>query len=71
VIVKVQRPLGSSEPLESTEWYVYNRDRSVRRFIQPPGEVAQAMGRDAKGYFNAERQGDELVLLDRVADQPW
>jgi hypothetical protein len=71
VIVKVQRPVGSSGPLESTPWYVYNRDRSVMRVIQPPGEVAQALGRDVKGYFNAELQGEELVLLDRVADQPW
>ena len=52
MIVKVQRPLASSE--SNPPWLIYNQTRTFRQFVPPnsiPAHVHKAMYERVKGYF--------------------
>jgi hypothetical protein len=74
MIVKVQRALFPP----NGEWLIYDQRRSFNILMFPTPELLEMMGRDLKGYFQAEppkgrRSGGmaTIKLLRRVDDQPW
>lgn len=72
MIVKVQRPLATNDP--SAPWLIYDEARSFYQMVpeaEVPASVKEAMGDDAKGYFNAVDKGAELNIRERVGAQDW
>jgi hypothetical protein len=71
-IVKVQRPIRSSEP--GDPWLVYAKGRQRVQVIpetKVPRRVKRALGDDLKGYFNADFYADGWAIGGRTADQDW
>lgn len=71
MIVKLQRPLspaGEAEP----PCLIYDRSR-LRHWLIPLSRdrIEELLGGDDKGYFQASVEAGELVLGQRVDDQPW
>lgn len=68
-IVKVQRSLTGSTGLDTV--LIYNRRRSI--FLEQP--MTRALEAKMRGgykcYFLASKQGTELTLKRRVANQDW
>lgn len=69
MIVKVQRPLGSSEA--DPPALVYDRGRTFQRFIPLSPAVLALLGDRPNAYCEATIEGGDLVLGARVADQAW
>lgn len=69
MIVKVQRPLGSSEG--DPPALVYDRDRTLHRLMPMSPEVETALAGANKVFCEASIVGGELRLGRRVADPGW
>lgn len=71
--VKVQRPLMSTD--QALPWLIYDAARTGQYLVPDamiPEAVKEAMGRDAKAFFDAER--DPVMgwtLYGRVEDRDW
>lgn len=69
-IVKVQRPLHTTDP--NNPWLMYDLNRKYQIEVPDkniPQHVKEAMGNDYKAYFNGE--WSSLIgwsLFDRVSD---
>lgn len=70
MIVKIQRPIMSSEPEPMA--LVYNRDRSLYANM-PMTPVIEALFADGslKVYHRAHLQGTELQIGRRVKEPSW
>lgn len=71
MIVKLQRPLASNEPISTV--LIYNQDRT-HQWVVPWSldDLNELLGSDPKGYFELEvDENDNFVLGGRVEDQPW
>jgi hypothetical protein len=69
MIVKVQLPLSSSEA--DPPALVYDQARTWQFYMEVTKELrARMKGRD-KAFFNAERCGGKVVLLDEAPWQDW
>lgn len=72
MIVKVQRPIGSSPA--GAPFLVYAEGKRFRTFVPPsaiPASALAAMGDDDKAYFEARLRNGEWLLERRVAEQEW
>jgi hypothetical protein len=68
-IVKVQRPLASSEA--DPPALVYNQDRTLIEFFPFDQALREAMGGDLKQYWWAYLQAG-ILYLERIApEQEW
>ncbi len=70
-IVKVQLPLSGNA--DANECLVYDRQRERSSVQRLPWRVLNALGKDVKGHFRAQRQEDgrTWAVFERVADQDW
>lgn len=67
MMVKIQRPLFSTEP--RTECLIYNEDRSVLALLTEPS-VFQLFGKEEyKIYHHAHMEGTILHIDDRCENQ--
>lgn len=78
VIVKVQRPIGSTQAIEAAPWLVYDRLRSFTTLLPPahvPEHVKKHIGDKLTGYFNAIQQEPgwppRLIFGTPAAKQDW
>lgn len=72
MIVKLQRPLGSSGPTPPA--LVYNEGRSRQWMLyMGDAELQRLLGDDLKGYFEAEvdAASNRPRIGRRVPDQAW
>lgn len=69
MIVKIQRPLESSEP--GPPALVYNQDRTFVEFVKFSRDLEVGMGGPPKVYCEAEWDGKGLRIIKQVPDQPW
>jgi hypothetical protein len=74
MIVKLQRPLASSE--SDPPWLVYNQARSFRQFLSKnslPAHVQKAMKDRDKGYFEITTlPTGKVASWGRIMpDRPW
>jgi hypothetical protein len=69
-IIKVQRPLHTTEP--NPQVLVYNQDRSILQQF-PFTEELQELFRDdvLKLYFEATLRRGELTLVKNIEQQDW
>lgn len=69
-IIKVQRPLHTTEP--HPQVLVYNQDRSILQQF-PFTEELQELFRDdvLKLYFEATLRNGELTLVNNIEQQDW
>ena len=69
-IIKVQRPLFTTEP--NPQVLVYNQDRSICQQF-PFTEELQELFRDdvLKLYFEATIRNGELTLVNNIEQQDW
>lgn len=68
-IVKVQRPLASSEP--DPPALVYDEAESFLAFVPMTPDVCRLLGDELKVYAYAYREGGTLHLDGRAPAQPW
>jgi len=71
MIVKVQRQADYKG-----DWLIYNQDRMwvwILTTEQIPLLMRNKIGEDLKAYFEVQRhpKGNSLIVLNRVAEQPW
>ena len=69
MIVKVQRPLGSSDA--NPPALVYDRGRAFQRMVPLSAEVLALLGDRPKVYCEASVEAGQLVFGAVVADQAW
>lgn len=69
MILKIQRPLSTNEPVPLA--LVYNKRRSVQAFIPFSLVAKQFRNGEAKFYFEGAIEGDDLRIVRRVAEQSW
>lgn len=69
-IVKVQKPLFTSEP-EAPMALVYNEDRSLNVMVPYTEDLERLFGDDMKQYWLADWSGGEVELLKEVGEQDW
>jgi hypothetical protein len=70
MIVKVQTPLGSSDP-KGGKALVYNEGRSFERFIPITSKLVSRMAGDPKRFFYATLNGEHLELGEQAPWQDW
>lgn len=69
MIVKIQRPLGSSEP--NPPALVYDQSRRYHAAVAMSADILAALDGRAKVYCEASVTAGKLVVGRRVDDQPW
>jgi hypothetical protein len=70
MIVKIQLPLVSTEPVPLA--LVYNEDRSYQVQIPVTAEIKKRMGEDVKAFFELHvGPGFETYIGKRVAWRSW
>lgn len=70
MIVKIQRPLASTEP--NPPALVYNEDRSVTLHMPITPELKHLFqGGELKVYHKATIEGDKLMIGRRVQNPDW
>lgn len=69
MIVKVQVALESS--MKNPPALVYNKDRSVVMELPVNDEIRLMMEGQPKRYFEAEVEGDSLLIIGDADPQPW
>lgn len=69
MIVKIQRPLDSSQ--EKPPALVYNKNRTYTTFAEFSDELRELMGERLKVYCEAEIDGEHLALLGEVEGESW
>ena len=70
IILKLQRPLASSDP--SPPCLAYNKDRSfLTTFSLSDEEITKWFGKEPKVYVKAEIEGEDITILAKTIDQPW
>lgn len=70
-IVKIQRPLGSTDP--EPKYLVYSQDRSIYALLPDvPAVAALFRGGAMKVYHHAELEFDGTLRIEqRAPDQDW
>ena len=71
IIVKVQRPIASSEDISTVPWLFYSKGRVNKIFQKPNAVVRELMGDDLKGYFQGWFSHGIWVVGHRVRDRDW
>lgn len=73
MIVKVQKPLAYSGPMEEAPYLMYNEDRSLMdQIVLNDPAIVELFGDDPKMYVNARLWVDgTLQIIDRTDDQDW
>lgn len=69
MIVKIQKPLESSEP--NPPALVYNEDRSYETFVEFSEGLRMTIGDRQKIYVEARLEGENLVLIREVRGHSW
>ena len=72
-VVKVQVPLFSSDPSmqTSSRGLVYDERRRHMGEQALPPDVIEALGKDVKGFFQAEWNGKTWEIGKRVPGRGW
>lgn len=70
MIVKIQRPVFSSEPNRGFV-LIYNEDRDIYLEMEPEDFISLFKENEFKIYHHAHMEGTLLHIDERAQDQDW